>query len=48
MQTIESIQEKISRLVDEIELKGQTRAKAARLRELKEKRDQLEGLEELD
>ena len=48
MQTIESVQGRINRLVDEIELKGHSRARAARLRELKEKRDQLEGLEDLE
>lgn len=44
--TLGQVQEKINRLVDEINLKGNTRARAARYRKLKELRDELEGLRE--
>jgi hypothetical protein len=47
-ETIESVQSKINKLVDEINLKGHSRDRAKRLRELKEKRDRLEGLEVLN
>jgi hypothetical protein len=46
--TLSTVQSKIDRLVDEINLKGHSLDRARRLRELKEQRDQLEGLEPLN
>jgi hypothetical protein len=45
---IEKVQAQINTLVDEINKNGNTRSKAERLRVLKEKRDALEGLENLE
>lgn len=44
---LEKVQSQIDRLVDQMNLKGSTLANTRKLRELKEKRDRLEGLEEV-
>jgi hypothetical protein len=45
---LDDLNAKISKLVDQIRLNGNTLAKAGKLRELKEQRDKLEGIEELE